>query len=213
MSITTCISNQLLTYIDTFVYALADKYELETEDVFALWQTCLPKKRSGSLNKSGTKIDRSTLSCCKHKLTSGDLKGYECGKKCIGDYCSTHNPDKKKANKPKKIKTSETIEDIETEVDDVFTLIEPMFFNYELTTDLIKGRMKREYLEPMGAGKFKASKELTIEGYPVKIKGSNEYLVIMFEDGSDVPRKCTYDVSQLNKKWRQIHSFVSQLEQ
>lgn len=228
MSILTCVSSELSKYIDAFVYAIADKYELETEDILALWQTCLPHsnpktKRSKSGSKNGNKIDPSTLGSCKHVLSSGKLKGLECGKKCVGDYCSTHNPEKKASKvsvSKTKSKTKEsnhneanTNEENESDVDDVFTLIEPMFIKYELTTDLIKGRMKREDLVPMTAGKFKPSKEFNEEGYPVKIKGSNDYLAIMFEDGSDTPRKCTYEVAQLNKKWRQIHSFVSQLDQ
>jgi hypothetical protein len=230
------ISSKMTTCVDAFVNALADKYELDVDTIVELWNQSLPDKtlvREAQVSKNQKKktasVDPSQLNSCPYIASSGKLRGIPCGKRCIGDWCPSHTPEKlekekakreaKKAEKKesgsgsdsdKKKKKTEKKE--EEPVKDVWVLIEPMMVSYELNTDHLAGKMKREALEPLTGNKFKPSAEFNKEGYPVKLKATEDGLLIKYEDKSETPKKRTIDKSELTKEWMHIYNFLIQLD-
>jgi hypothetical protein len=138
-SIADTMTNSLMKTINTkvsnaiadFTERLCAKYQLSEEDIHQLWNEVMPElkvKQKKTNSKSKAPVDPSQIKCCKHVPDHGKFKGIECGKRCIGDYCSSHLPDKlekqkaareakkaEKEDKPKKTKNDAKKEESESE--------------------------------------------------------------------------------------------------
>jgi type IV secretory pathway VirB10-like protein len=106
VSIVKVINTKVNTYIHDFTERLCAKYNLEESEVLQMWSEVMPDlkiKEKKTPSKSKTKaIDPSQIGCCKHIPDAGKFKGIECGKRCIGDWCPSHAPEKLEKAKAKR---------------------------------------------------------------------------------------------------------------
>jgi hypothetical protein len=99
------INTKVSAAINDFSERLCSKYDLSQEDILALWNEVMPElkvKQKKSASKSKGVVDPSQIKTCKHVPDAGKFKGIECGKRCIGDYCSAHLPEKLEKQKAKR---------------------------------------------------------------------------------------------------------------
>lgn len=114
------INSKMSSYIEQFTDEVCSKYDLEVDDVMEMWNSVLPENKTKPGKKSKAKtapIDPSELKACKYVYPSGQFKDIECGKRCVGDYCASHSPEKlekaKARRKEKKAKKSSSSSEAE----------------------------------------------------------------------------------------------------
>jgi hypothetical protein len=102
VSIMNAVNAKVNTYINEFTSRLCSKYSLEEQDVLAMWGEVMPETNIKQSSDKPKSKDVKEKKVCKHVPTAGKNKGVECGKRCLGEFCSAHKPEKLEKVKAKR---------------------------------------------------------------------------------------------------------------
>lgn len=87
------IESKIGSLVNTFAQKLNAKHNIDCKELIKLWNST-NKEITIKYKKPQEKEDGEKMNTCPYTPKNGKNKGVECGKKCKGDFCSSHTPEK-----------------------------------------------------------------------------------------------------------------------
>jgi hypothetical protein len=95
------MTTKLASYVNTFSYKLNASHGIDAKELVSLWNE-VNKEMPIKYKKEDTKKEKKEMKVCSYVAQAGKNKGLPCAKKCKGEFCSAHNPDKLEKDKAKR---------------------------------------------------------------------------------------------------------------
>lgn len=101
LALVKAMTSKMATYVNQFSQKLNDTHSIDPKEVVDLWNET-NKEIKIKFKKEDPSKEKKIKNTCPYVAQAGKNKGVACGKRCKGEFCSSHLPEKLEKEKQKR---------------------------------------------------------------------------------------------------------------